>query len=119
MKSAEHSGSWADIAKDHANGNSVNGISRLRELVSDLINEVESLDPNSLSLSEAWVIEHCDSISFYEAVTRFEITLIKNALRRTEGNQVQAARLLNLHRSTLNAKIKHYHIGQSCGHTRR
>jgi DNA-binding NtrC family response regulator len=43
-------------------------------------------------------------------VSRFEIDLIKRALLRTGGHQVQAAKLLNLKVTTLNSKIKHYNI---------
>ncbi|HEY8225205.1 MAG TPA: helix-turn-helix domain-containing protein [Pyrinomonadaceae bacterium] len=70
--------------------------------------EVESLDEKSLPLSETGIPENCDSISFYDEIARFEIALIKSALRRTNGHQLLAARLLNLNPTTLNAKIKQY-----------
>jgi DNA-binding NtrC family response regulator len=35
-----------------------------------------------------------------------ELTLIKRSLERTQGNKVQAARLLNLKRTTLIEKLK-------------
>ena len=47
---------------------------------------------------------------FYEEVRRFECALIQRALKRTAGNQAQAARLLNLKQTTLHEKIKRYNI---------
>jgi DNA-binding NtrC family response regulator len=49
-------------------------------------------------------------MSFYEEVRRFEIGLITRALRRAHGKQKDAARLLGLKATTLNAKIKQYQI---------
>jgi len=47
-------------------------------------------------------------MSFYEEVRRFEIGLITRALQRAQGKQKEAARLLNLKATTLNAKMKQY-----------
>lgn len=47
---------------------------------------------------------------FYEEVRRFEIALIKRALKQTNGNQAGAARLLGLNQPTLHGKIKQYGI---------
>jgi DNA-binding NtrC family response regulator len=41
-----------------------------------------------------------------------ELTLIKRSLERTQGNKVQAARLLNLKRTTLIEKLKRLERGQ-------
>jgi len=49
-----------------------------------------------------------DGIDFYDVVERYEIELIKSALDKCGGNQSQAARLLRLKSTTLNAKMKHY-----------
>ena len=49
-------------------------------------------------------------IDFYKEVERYEIDLIKKALRHTGGSQRRAAQLLNLRASTLNAKLKNYRI---------
>ena len=49
-------------------------------------------------------------MSFYEEVRRFEIGLITRALRRAQGNQRAAARLLGLKATTLNAKMKQYRM---------
>ena len=49
-----------------------------------------------------------DGINFYDEVERYEIELIKSALNQCGGNQVQAAKLLQLKSTTLHAKMKHY-----------
>lgn len=49
-------------------------------------------------------------INFYDEVQRFEIDLIRQALKVTQGNQTRAAKLLALNIKTLNHKIKTYHI---------
>src|SRR5215217_1190834 len=47
-------------------------------------------------------------IDFYDEVERYEIELIRSALNQCGGNQSQAAKLLHLKSTTLNAKMKHY-----------
>ena len=49
-------------------------------------------------------------MSFYEEVRRFEIGLITRALQRAHGKQKEAARLLGLKATTLNAKMKQYRM---------
>lgn len=49
-------------------------------------------------------------IDFYQEVTRFEVTLIREALRYANGNQKEAAKLLRLNHTTLNCKVKQYKI---------
>lgn len=49
-------------------------------------------------------------ISFYDEVSRFEISLIQLALRYARGNQRNAASLLGLKATTLNSKIKTYNL---------
>lgn len=95
---------------DTHKGNSADSILKLRQLISSLINEVDSLDRCFVPITEAFFTEECGDISFYEEVQRFEIALIKTALRRTNGHQIRAARLLNLNSSTLNAKIRQYQL---------
>ena len=79
---------------------------RLEQLVSlakALASEIETLkaeltiDPDSNK-----------QIDFYDEVERYEIELIRSALNRCNGNQTQAAKLLHLKSTTLNAKMKHY-----------
>ena len=49
-----------------------------------------------------------EGLDFYREVERYEIELIKSALNHCGGNQTQAARLLGMKSTTLNAKMKHY-----------
>ena len=51
-----------------------------------------------------------EQFDFYDEVRRFEISLIRKALRTTRGCQLAAARLLRLKPTTLNSKIKTYGI---------
>lgn len=51
-----------------------------------------------------------EGINFEEEIRGIEIRIIKRALEVTGGNQIQAAKLLNLKHTTLNAKIKRYGI---------
>ncbi|HEV7844530.1 MAG TPA: helix-turn-helix domain-containing protein [Pyrinomonadaceae bacterium] len=62
------------------------------------------------SLNEVPTLDVQSGIDFYEEVKRFEIDLIQRALSFTHGNQIRAARLLKMKATTLNTKIKHYHI---------
>jgi len=101
----------ADFLKNRSlNGEFDDSIARLRRLIYDLVNEVEMVDEKSLSLFNVSLLRNRDGISLYEEVRRFEIALIQSALRRTDGHQIEAARLLNLLPSTLNSKIKQYDI---------
>ena len=54
-----------------------------------------------------------DGVDFYDEVRRFEIALIRKALRLTHGSQIHAAKLLKLNATTLSTKIKNYRI---CAH---
>ena len=47
------------------------------------------------------------------AVARLEAMLIRRALRRAGGNRAEAARLLNINRQFLYAKIKRYRLDLS------
>jgi transcriptional regulator with GAF, ATPase, and Fis domain len=80
-----------------------NRLEALRVLSSSLLREVEALkkDRNSVLPQQ---------INLAEEVQRFEKDLIRCALLRTGGRQRQAARLLNVKVTTLNAKIKRYSI---------
>ena len=49
-------------------------------------------------------------VNFFEEVRRFEIDLIEEALRLTQGHQRRAAKLLEMNVTTLNSKIKFYNI---------
>lgn len=52
-------------------------------------------------------------LTFAEAMDRYEVSLIQNALIHTGGNQSKAARLLQLPITTLNSKIKKLKIDVS------
>ncbi|HEY6806619.1 MAG TPA: helix-turn-helix domain-containing protein [Pyrinomonadaceae bacterium] len=78
-------------------------INVLRETVLQLLQEVESLTiaaPTGLK----------SGARLDEEVRQFEMNLIRTALGRTAGSQTRAAKLLGLKLTTLNAKIKRYHI---------
>jgi DNA-binding NtrC family response regulator len=48
-----------------------------------------------------------------EALNEFEKRFIQNALSRTGGNQTKAAKVLGMHRNTLNRKIVQYKLNGS------
>lgn len=75
----------------------------LKDLALALLREVETLrraDPPDVKRG----------INFYDEIRRFEVDLIRRALARTGGHQTRAARLLGIKLTTLNHKIKRYHI---------
>lgn len=55
-------------------------------------------------------IDIAHGVNFYDEVRGFETDLIRRALEQTGGHQSRAARLLGLNATTLNSKIKTYHI---------
>ena len=78
-------------------------ISTLRQTVLQLLQEVESLTVAApVGLKAGSRLD--------EEVKNFEMNLIRTALGRTAGSQTRAAKLLGLKLTTLNAKIKRYHI---------
>ena len=78
-------------------------ISTLRQTVLQLLQEVESL-------TVAAPVGLKAGARLDEEVKQFEMNLIRTALGRTAGSQTRAAKLLGLKLTTLNAKIKRYHI---------
>jgi transcriptional regulator with GAF, ATPase, and Fis domain len=84
-------------------------LNTLRETVRQILDEVESL-----SIFVPADIKQCSCFS--EEVRQFEVSLIRAALGRTAGSQTQAARLLGLKTTTLNAKIKRYNISPTGYH---
>jgi len=78
-------------------------LNSLRETVLQLLGEVESL-------SMAVPVDIKGGARLYDEVRQFEVNLIRTALGRTAGSQTRAAKLLGLKLSTLNSKIKRYHI---------
>ena len=81
-----------------------NRIECLRELALALLKQVESLEETGRPDRPS------ATINLYEEVRRFETDIIRRALSRTGGNQSRAARLLGIKVTTLNTKIKRYHI---------
>jgi transcriptional regulator with GAF, ATPase, and Fis domain len=75
----------------------------LKDLALALLNEVQTLGDNQ-------AMDAGSGIDFYDEVRRFEIELIQRALKKTGGHQMRAAHLLNVKVTTLNSKIKRYHI---------
>src|SRR5258705_6611251 len=80
-------------------------LENLREMVCTMMTEIECLD--RLAPRDSTPVDLKD------AVQRFEIDLISAALEKTRGNQSRAARLLGVKHTTLNAKLKRYHIRYS------
>ena len=85
------------------------------EKVETVEEKITSLRENAFALIEE--IRELGSVSFRdvsrgidmaEEIRRLEIRLIKQALEKTNGHQVNAARLLGLKVTTLHAKIKRY-----------
>jgi len=79
-------------------------VDQLVMLAKALANEIEKLKAELQSNNKT--IE--GGIDFYDEVERYEIELIRIALNQCGGNQTQAAKLLHLKSTTLNAKMKHY-----------
>jgi DNA-binding protein Fis len=75
----------------------------LRDLALNFLNEVHEL-------GEVYIHNGERPFDFYREVRRFEISLIRRALRLNAGNQAQAAQLLGMNPTTLHAKIKQYGI---------
>jgi DNA-binding NtrC family response regulator len=82
----------------------------VKRLAQDLGRAVEGFVATAdvLELANATDVEI--GIDFYKEVERYEVLLIKRALRHSEGSQTKAAALLKLHTTTLNSKIKHLAI---------
>jgi transcriptional regulator with GAF, ATPase, and Fis domain len=81
----------------------VNKVELLKYLANTLSLEIEALPESPL-------VDVKRGINFYEEVRRYEVMLIKTALTQTQGNQKEAARLLGLNPSTINAIIKRNEI---------
>jgi DNA-binding NtrC family response regulator len=85
-------------------------VHQLTTLAKALATEIETLQIElSAARDRDRRIDFDDNgIDFYDEIERFEIELIKTALDKCGGKQNQAARLLRLKSTTLNAKMKHY-----------
>jgi transcriptional regulator with GAF, ATPase, and Fis domain len=78
-------------------------ISALKILALSLLRQVETLENQSVD-------ETLPDWDLQLEVRRFEAELIRNALIRTGGRQRRAAHLLGMKVTTLNTKIRRYHI---------
>ncbi|HEX7332769.1 MAG TPA: helix-turn-helix domain-containing protein [Pyrinomonadaceae bacterium] len=85
-------------------------VQQLTLLAKALANEIETLQTQITTDRERHrrIDFDNDGIDFYDEIHRYEIELIKSALNMCGGNQTQAARLLRMKSTTLNAKMKHY-----------
>ncbi|MEN3340086.1 MAG: hypothetical protein V7647_3762 [Acidobacteriota bacterium] len=71
--------------------------------VQDLPVEIQS-GPAPVDSSEVWFPD--DGLDFERYIEGIELSLIRRSLERTQGNKRQAAKLLNLKRTTLIEKLK-------------
>ena len=69
----------------------------------DLAPEIQN-QPAPTDSSEVWFPD--DGLDFDKYIEAVELSLIKRSLERTQGNKRQAAKLLNLKRTTLIEKLK-------------
>jgi DNA-binding NtrC family response regulator len=78
--------------------------------VQDLPPEIQN-QTGIIEGAETWLPE--DGIDFERYIEGIELSLIKRSLERTQGNKRQAARLLNLKRTTLIEKLKRLEPNQA------
>jgi transcriptional regulator with PAS, ATPase and Fis domain len=71
--------------------------------ITDLAPEIQN-QPAAAGSQDAWFPD--EGIDFDRYVEAVELSLIRRSLERTQGNKRQAARLLNLKRTTLIEKLK-------------
>jgi transcriptional regulator with PAS, ATPase and Fis domain len=71
----------------------------LADLPSEIQNAADTLSAPTPSLPE-------DGLDFEDYISRIERELIRQSLERTQGNKLQAAKLLNLKRTTLIEKLR-------------
>ena len=80
-------------------------LANLSSLVASIHAAVEDLETPQVTPMD-------EEFDFYNEVERFEIKLIRSALRISGGSQVKAAKLLKLNPTTLNAKMKALKLGR-------
>jgi transcriptional regulator with PAS, ATPase and Fis domain len=71
--------------------------------VQDLTSDIQD-DAGTADSSEVWFPD--DGLDFARYIETIELALIRRSLERTQGNKRQAAKLLNLKRTTLIEKLK-------------
>lgn len=78
-------------------------ILNVKKLAADLLRELEGIRQSS-------DVDLERGVSIRDEVLRYEIDLIRRALRLTGNHQRRAAEVLGVNATTLNAKIKRYNI---------
>ncbi|HEY9501774.1 MAG TPA: helix-turn-helix domain-containing protein [Pyrinomonadaceae bacterium] len=81
----------------------VHNLLNIRDAAMTLLKELDSLTKGQQGRPNR-------RLDLHEEVQRYEIDLIRGALKRTRGNQRRAAKLLGVKVSTLNCKIKRFGI---------
>jgi DNA-binding NtrC family response regulator len=76
----------------------------------DLSERVRGTSPDALAKPTAIPPALVEDVDFKERVRQYEVNLILSALKRCEGNQTQAAKMLRIPLRTLVHKIKAYGI---------
>ena len=84
--------------------------SRTTILPSDLPQEVQQNSNNNLFLSEIYIPD--EGLDFNTEVSAFEKQLILQSLKKTGGSRCEAAKLLQLKRTTLVEKLKRLNLPQ-------
>ncbi len=103
---------YINDASTHNTSELEHRVQQLTELARALASEIETLQTalaSDRNFDKSIVLDE-EGIDFYREVERYEIELIESALAKCGGNQTQAARLLRMKSTTLNAKMKHYGI---------
>lgn len=85
---------------------SLSRIEMLEELTLALLREITMLK----DIKKLHAPDHVRKLNLSDEVRRFEIEIIRRTLLRTGGHQARAAHLLGLNATTLNSKLKRYHI---------
>ena len=85
---------------------SLSRIEMLEELTLALLREITMLK----DIKKLQAPDNVRRLSLPEEVRRFESEIIRRTLLRTGGHQARAAHLLGLNATTLNSKLKRYHI---------
>ena len=88
-----------NIKKVNSVTQKLEALNRITEIV---LSEFKSIKSNKTA------VPGNDLLDFYDEVKRFEIELILFALKRNQGNQRAAAKMLRLNVTTINSKIKRY-----------
>jgi DNA-binding NtrC family response regulator len=77
----------------------------MKIVVLALLNRIDALEEQV-----SW--RRSEQLDLRDEVNQFEEALIRAALTSTKGRQRRAARVLGMKVSTLNAKIKRYHVSR-------